>query len=127
GDEGDSHVVAEAIFAGKDKETFTGDENARSLAATQAIVAQVAQDLFVGHRPAHAGNGNCQDQQPGDLQTDRHLFLDSGGSRRLVHGFSYPEARCCSATSPIAVCWEMMKRHGRTICWRGLSPPPPRE
>jgi len=28
--------VAEAIFTGKDKETFAGDENARSLAATQA-------------------------------------------------------------------------------------------
>src|SRR6185312_15687971 len=66
------HIVAEAVLAGEDKETLTKDKVRIVLTLRDAVFARLAEYFLVGDRPCHAGNRDCQQKKPDDLQVKRH-------------------------------------------------------
>lgn len=62
------HVMAEAIFTSENEEELPDPEAAVLLAFADAVIARLAEDLFMGNGPGDAGDGNGQQEQPDDLQ-----------------------------------------------------------
>ena len=63
----DCHVVAEAVFTGKNKKELAPEKSRVPLALVDTIVAGLFEDLFMGHRPRNGSDGKGQQKQPDDL------------------------------------------------------------
>src|SRR5579884_897583 len=68
----DGHVVAEAVFAGEEVKELATNQAGMALALPNAVLARLAEDLFVGHRPGDARYGDGQQDQPDHLMGYRH-------------------------------------------------------
>lgn len=65
--DGDRDVVAEAVLAGKQVEKLSLEKRATTLALVHAVLARLAKDLFVGHRPGNARHWNRQNESDPEL------------------------------------------------------------
>jgi len=62
------------MFACEQVKEFAPGEIRRLFRLAPAIVAWLAENFFMGHRPGHAGNRYRQDKQPDLLECDHHSF-----------------------------------------------------
>src|SRR5579862_1348447 len=66
--------MAEAIFAGEQVKELASHNASRLAAFSLTILPGFAKYFFVGYSPCDAGNRNCQQKKPHDLETQFHLF-----------------------------------------------------
>ena len=66
------HVVAEAVFAGKNREQFAAQQMRAGLALSFAVCPRLAQDVFMSDGPGDASNGQGQQEQPNNLNSEGH-------------------------------------------------------
>jgi len=58
--DGNGHIMAEAVFAGKEVKEFSLKDRIAFFTAFNAIFPWLAKNLFVGHRPGDTGYGYSQ-------------------------------------------------------------------
>jgi len=66
------HVMAEAVFAGKDEVKLAADEARMALTLLRTVIARFAEDLFMRDSPGDGRDGDGQHEQPDELQSKRH-------------------------------------------------------
>ena len=67
-EEEDSHVMTEAILAGEEEEKLAGQVTGMRFTLPQAPLALFAKYILMRDRPRDAGDRNCQQKKPDDLQ-----------------------------------------------------------
>ena len=66
------HIVAEAEFAGKEKEKLAACGIGVGLTLTNTICARLTENLFMSYGPGDAGNRERERKKPHELQRERH-------------------------------------------------------
>ena len=66
------YIMTEAVFAGEQVEELAFPERRAFTAATDAVLAGLAEDLFVRDGPRNTGDGDGEHEQPNDLDGQRH-------------------------------------------------------
>ena len=66
------HIMAEAIFAGKNIKKLAQEITALAIALPQAKLAGLAEYFFMRHRPGNGPNGDGQDEETYKLHGQRH-------------------------------------------------------
>lgn len=70
------HIVAEAVFAGKEVEEFAGDKSMAVLALVLAPFARLPEDLFMGYGPGDTSDGQGKNKKVRELNRKWHRHHD---------------------------------------------------
>ena len=70
------HVMAEAEFAGKEKEKLAACGIGVGLTLTNTVFARLTENLFMSYGPGDAGNRERERKKPHELQRERHFVKE---------------------------------------------------